>query len=99
MDAIVNFFDGCSIMKKFPYITIHWDFSGQSGCVYARDKRDLIVFFGETFYAGEHRAVKRFRTMREAFEYIQNEYLNNNSHYQDRIVPPKPKSMMHIDPL
>lgn len=98
MDAIVDLFEGCSIMKRFPYIAINWDFSGLSGCVYARNKRDLIVFFGKTFYAGEHKKVKRFQTMLEAFEYVQNEYLTNSSHYQDRIIPPKPKSMMNIDP-
>lgn len=98
MDTIVDLFSGCSIMKKFPYIGIHWDSSGRSGCVYARNKRDLIVFFGKSFYAGEHKKVKRFATMLEAFEYVQNEYLVNNSHYQDRIIPPKPKCMMNIDP-
>ena len=96
MDPIVDLFSGCSIMKKFPYIEIHWDSSGRSGCVYARNKRDLIVFFGKSFYAGEHRKVKRFATMVEAVDYIKHEYETNKDAYRERIIPPKRKSMMNI---
>ena len=64
MNPVGDLLDGCRVMRECSYMGIHWDFSGLSGCVYARDRRDLIVFFGKSFCAGEHKKIKRFNTMR-----------------------------------
>lgn len=73
--------------REYPYLVIHFDFSGLSGSVKAKDKQNLIMFFGMSF--SNRKGIRRVSTMEEACTWVVKEYTERNSEWKDMKIPLK----------